>query len=72
MQGYRAEAGDTYELESMFPACRRFANLYGYVRVLRSSAEQWAHEPEWMTGLRTKLEEAMAVKAKQFGQVNLL
>lgn len=67
MQGYWAEAGDTYDMEPMFPACRRFANLYGYVRVLRSGAEQWAHEPEWMSGLRVRLDKAMAAKAKHFG-----
>ncbi|KGP81412.1 MULTISPECIES: phosphotransferase enzyme family protein [unclassified Paenibacillus] len=67
MQGYWAEAGDTYDMESMFHACRRFANLYGYVRVLRSGAEQWAHEPEWMSGLRVRLDKAMAAKAKHFG-----
>lgn len=55
-------------MESMFPACRRFANLYGYVRVLGSGAEQWANEPEWMGRLRAKLDKTMEVKAKQFGQ----
>jgi Ser/Thr protein kinase RdoA (MazF antagonist) len=68
LQGYWKEAGDAYDMESMFPACRRFANLYGYVRVLRSGAEQWANEPEWMSGLRARLDKAMTVKAKQFGQ----
>ncbi|MDQ0172811.1 phosphotransferase enzyme family protein [Paenibacillus tundrae] len=68
MQGYWSVADETVDMEMMFPACRRFANLYGYVRILRSAAQQWAHEPEWMCGLRERLEKAMVEKAKLFGQ----
>lgn len=67
LNGYWSKAGERYDLEGMFPACRRFANLYGYVRMLRSVAEQWSHEPEWMSGLRARLERKMTEKAEQFG-----
>ncbi|WP_413405700.1 phosphotransferase enzyme family protein [Paenibacillus amylolyticus] len=67
LNGYWSKAGERYDLESMFPACRRFANLYGYVRMLRSVAEQWSHEPEWMSGLRARLARIMTEKAEQFG-----
>ncbi|MGN7355356.1 phosphotransferase enzyme family protein [Paenibacillus amylolyticus] len=67
LNGYWSKAGERYDLGSMFPACRRFANLYGYVRMLRSVAEQWSHEPEWMSGLRARLERIMTEKAEQFG-----
>ena len=43
----------------IIPACRRFANLYGYVRVLRSVEEKWNNEPEWLVSLRENLIEAM-------------
>ncbi|MGN7416000.1 phosphotransferase enzyme family protein [Paenibacillus sp. SAF-068] len=67
LNGYWSEAGERYDLESMFPACRRFANLYGYVRVLRSAADQWLYEPEWMSGLRARLERKLSERAEQFG-----
>lgn len=67
LNGYWSKAGERYDLESMFPACRRFANLYGYVRVLRSAEEQFSHEPEWMSALRAKLSQKMAEQAEQFG-----
>ncbi|WP_339304018.1 phosphotransferase [Paenibacillus sp. FSL R5-0519] len=67
LNGYWSKAGERYDLESMFPACRRFANLYGYVRVLRSAEEKFSHEPEWMSALRAKLSQKMAEQAEQFG-----
>lgn len=48
-------------------ACRRFADLYGYVRILRSAAEQGENEPEWMTVLRSRLDNACAARASRFG-----
>lgn len=48
-------------------ACRRFADLYGYARTLYSTAEKWEHEPEWLTGLRGRLEDYKKAKASRFG-----
>ncbi|WP_150266936.1 phosphotransferase enzyme family protein [Paenibacillus tepidiphilus] len=67
MEGYRScftlpENGPSAE------ACRRFADLYGYTRIRRASAEAWAHEPEWLTGLRGKLAAARQRKAAGFGK----
>lgn len=67
MEGYRScfmlpENGPSAE------ACRRFADLYGYARIRRASAEAWAHEPEWLTGLRGKLAAARQRKAAAFGK----
>ncbi|MNC20867.1 homoserine kinase [compost metagenome] len=68
MDGYRTE----YELSSedgvILPACRRFARLYGYARVLRSAAEQWENEPEWLTGLRGRLVEGLEEDSILFGK----
>ncbi|MWC30163.1 hypothetical protein [Paenibacillus sp. MMS18-CY102] len=50
-----------------FKKCRRFANLYSYVRCLRTAAEKWDHEPDWVVQFRGKLANAMAHKASGFG-----
>ncbi|QMV40679.1 phosphotransferase enzyme family protein [Cohnella cholangitidis] len=55
MDGYVAEFALTDVFIDVLPACRRFANLFGYVRVLRAMAEQWDNEPEWMSRLRERL-----------------
>ncbi|MNO02366.1 hypothetical protein D3C81_2227480 [compost metagenome] len=66
---------DGYECSYTLPeegpsleACRRFANLYGYVRILRSTAERWEHEPDWLTGLRERLGNMMKGEASRFGE----
>ncbi|MBD3920439.1 phosphotransferase [Paenibacillus sp. PR3] len=66
IDGYQSEHELAEGFEAIVPACRRFANLYGYVRVLRSVAEQWENEPEWMVRLRERLERSMVGKASQF------
>jgi len=67
MDGYLMEYHISEEFSSIMPACRRFANLYGYTRILRSSVEQWNHEPEWLISLRGKLNHAMINKSSDFG-----
>lgn len=67
MEGYRS----SYSLPEEGPsleACRRFANLYGYVRILRSTAERWEHEPDWLIGLRERLGNMMKGEASRFGE----
>lgn len=67
MDGYRSR----YSLPDEGPstdACRRFTSLYKYVRILRSTAERWEHEPEWMSGLRIRLERSLKEKAFRFGE----
>lgn len=67
LSGYRSEYSVTDEMLSMQPIFRRFANLYSYTRVLRSSAETWSNEPKWLLDLRVKLNNAMENKAMNFG-----
>lgn len=68
MEGYQTEFVISGELEAQRPACRRFANLYGYARVLRSAAEQWEHEPDWLVQLRKNLVEGLEEDAEFFGK----
>lgn len=68
IDGYLTEYDISYELEGMLPACRRFANLYGYTRTLRSIAEKWDNEPEWLTNLRARLTEGLKEKSICFGK----
>jgi Ser/Thr protein kinase RdoA (MazF antagonist) len=68
MDGYRAEYELSVNMEAMRSACRRFASLYGYARVLRAAAEKWDNEPEWMTGLRERLAEGLGEDSVSFGK----
>jgi Ser/Thr protein kinase RdoA (MazF antagonist) len=68
MDGYLTEYDVSYDLEDLLPACRRFANLYGYVRILRSIAEKWDNEPDWQTNLRGKLTKRLQEYSIRFGK----
>lgn len=68
MDGYRTEFEIPDKMLSLLPACRRFAHLYGYVRVLRSLKDKWGHEPEWLIHLRASLTEAMKEDSLYFGK----
>jgi Ser/Thr protein kinase RdoA (MazF antagonist) len=65
--GYRSEFPVTEEMLSLMPVFRRFANLYNYARVLRSSADTWDNEPERLVNLRVKLSNSMKSKSAKFG-----
>ncbi|BBI36442.1 phosphotransferase enzyme family protein [Cohnella abietis] len=67
MDGYRSEYPVSDNFPAIIPACRRFANLYGYTRSLRSISEKWANEPDWMIGLRGKLTKSMKESSLCFG-----
>lgn len=66
LEGYNSEFALAEDFESMLPACRRFANLYGYTRTLRSIAERWDNEPEWLARLRERLVRSTDEKAGCF------
>ncbi|WP_219835443.1 phosphotransferase enzyme family protein [Paenibacillus sp. R14(2021)] len=68
MDGYLTEFSIAPGAMAFLPACRRFANLYGYVRCLRSMSDQWVNEPEWMTNLRANLMKSMGEASRNFGQ----
>lgn len=55
IKGYRLEYDISDEMLKLLPIFRRYANLYGYVRILRSMEEKWDNEPDWMIDLRIKL-----------------
>lgn len=67
MDGYRSKYDISDDMMSLIPACRRFANLYGYVRILLSIKEMWDHEPQWVTSLRKRLAKSMKDKSACFG-----
>lgn len=67
LDGYVTEYELSEQMATILPACRRFANLYGYVRSLRSTAEAWENEPEWLVNLRGKLTAGMKEKRSVFG-----
>lgn len=67
LSGYRSEYSVTDEMLSLQPIFRRFANLYSYTRVLRSSVEIWENEPEWLVDLRVKLDSFMKDESIYFG-----
>lgn len=62
MRGYLQVRPFTPEQEATRPLMRRFIDLYGYARLLRSVAERFADEPEWLVGLRGKLQYSMDAK----------
>ncbi|OKP96962.1 phosphotransferase enzyme family protein [Paenibacillus sp. P46E] len=67
LEGY-ASRYDLTEDGPSLSACRRFADLYRYARILRSTAEQWEHEPEWLTTLRSRLDSSLKVRSSRFGE----
>ena len=52
LQGYREAYDLPQEALGTLPLMRRFVDLYRYARIIRSVAETFDHEPDWMTGLR--------------------
>ncbi len=68
LAGYRKHMPLDEESSTAMPAFRRFADLYGYVRCLRSLHEHWQNEPQWMQGLRGIIQRIMTERQKAFGQ----
>ncbi len=68
IKGYREEFSVSGEMLSHMPIFRRFANLYGYARILVSSSEIWNNEPEWLVNLRGKLATSMNQRSMSFGK----
>lgn len=68
LKGYRTQFSLDDNLLAMMPLFRRFANLYGYTRIVRSLQEQWDNEPEWLVSLREKLAQALRQRSKYFGR----
>ena len=62
INGYKLEYPYNEETEAMRPLMHRFITLYGYARLIRSVAERFSDEPEWLTELRKKLDNVIANK----------
>lgn len=60
LAGYKTEYTYTEETEASRPLMRRFIDLYSYTRLIRCVAETLPNEPEWMAGLRKKLDTIIA------------
>lgn len=68
INGYKEEFNISDEMLSYLPVFGRFADLYGYVRILIATKEGWDNEPNWMTNLRSHLKGVMKEKSRHFGQ----
>jgi len=55
IQAYQTEFTFSNETENLFPLMRRFVNLYRYARLIRCVSDRFDDEPEWLIGLRNKL-----------------
>lgn len=67
IDGYRSQVEVSEDMLSLLPVFRRFANLYGYTRILYSTKEYLNYEPEWMTDLRKYLDQLKEKRTQYFG-----
>lgn len=68
MEGYRQAMPIADEMIALMPVFRRYADLYGFVRILRSLHEGWENEPDWMVNLRQHMNMLKKERSKRFGQ----
>ena len=68
LSGYRSILNIEESMLSLMPVFRRYANIFGYARSLRSLNEKWKNEPDWMINLRKHIEESMVSRSKCFGE----
>lgn len=68
IDGYRTQFDISDDMLAIMPVFRRFANLYGYARILRSTSETWNNEPEWMVNLRGYLNQLLNKRRIFFGE----
>ncbi len=68
INGYKSEYVISDEMLFLRPVFRRFANLYSYARIIRSSSEKWDNEPNWLVDLRLKLDFSLKSKFENFGK----
>jgi len=68
IDGYRSAISIEESMLELMPVFRRYANLNGYIRILRSADETWKNEPEWMVELREILSQSMKRRSIDFGK----
>jgi Ser/Thr protein kinase RdoA (MazF antagonist) len=66
LEGYNSEFDISNDMLEKIPIFKRFINLYGYTRILRSAQEKWENEPEWLVTLRRKLNNLLKKRSKMF------
>lgn len=62
--GYCEEYPYTQETELLRPLLRQFETLHTYAKLIRSAAEKYPNELDWMKQLRDKLDRVIAKKAE--------
>lgn len=62
VRGYREEHCYTEKMKQSNLLMRRFISLYGYAQLIRTVAEKFSDEPEWLVELRKKLDKAISEK----------
>lgn len=68
MSGYRSEVKLSDNELALRPVFKRFCDLYGYTKRLRSLHDKWENEPEWMVVLRNRLTVELSDKVCCFGK----
>jgi Ser/Thr protein kinase RdoA (MazF antagonist) len=68
INGYRSVTPVEESMLELMPVFRRYANLFGYTRIIRSVKDEWNHEPDWMVELREKLSRSMKSRSIDFGK----
>jgi len=68
ISGYKEAFHISEEIFVYMPMFKRFADLYGYVKILVSSCEAWDNEPEWLINLRHHMQTLMNLRSKHFGE----
>lgn len=68
LEGYALENTIDENTIKYMSEFRRFANLFGYARVLQASHEKWDNEPEWLVKLRGKLDNLLSKRSSMFGR----
>lgn len=66
MKGYGCEYHISEDMLKLLPIFRRYANLYGYIRLLCSVKEKWENEPEWMIDLRNHIDNLLISRKSDF------
>ena len=56
LRGYQSVKTLESDYAKKLELMRRFCNLYSYARLIRSVAEKYPNEPDWMVSLREKLD----------------
>jgi Ser/Thr protein kinase RdoA (MazF antagonist) len=68
LDGYRSVYIIDEDVFKQVPLFRRFAKLYQFTRVTRAIEERFDDEPDWMVGLRERLESLLMEIRLDFGE----